>query len=180
MCPVSALRVMAGVKMPNSYPQGLSTRCINLWRTRRRYAQVIHILTGNLTTTLASTLAGEPLRRIARKRSLVLVAGLLLFTNMPTAKAVSTARDINSYKLYAHMKVLDAKEYRCLELLWHNESRWNPKADNPKSTAWGIPQLLKYKEKDPYKQIDRGLKYIEHRYKTTCKAWLHHKKTGHY
>jgi hypothetical protein len=99
---------------------------------------------------------------------------------MPTAQAVSTERDINSYKLYAHMKVLDAKEYRCLELLWHYESRWNPRSDNPKSTAYGIPQLLKYKEKDPYKQIDRGLKYIKHRYKTACKAWMHHKKTGHY
>ena len=166
--------------MPNSYPQKLSTGVNILWMTRRRYAQVIHILAGNLTGALASILAGEPLRRIARKRSLVLVAGLLLFTNMPTAKAVSTARDINSYKLYAHMKVLDAKEYRCLELLWHNESRWNPRADNPNSTAYGIPQLLKYKEKDPYKQIDRGLKYIKHRYGTVCKAWVHHKKTGHY
>ena len=166
--------------MANSYPQMLSTGVNILWMTRRRYARVIHILAGNLTRTLASILAGEPLRRIARKRSLVLVAGLLLFTNMPTAQAVSTARDINSYKLYAHMKVLDAKEYRCLELLWHKESRWNPRADNPKSSAYGIPQILKYKEKDPYKQIDRGIKYIEHRYKTACKAWIHHKKTGHY
>jgi hypothetical protein len=166
--------------MPNSYPQELYTGVNILWMTRRRYAQVIHIPVSNLTHTLASILAGEPLRRIARKRSLVLVAGLLLFTNMPTAQAVSTERDINSYKLYAHMKVLDAKEYRCLELLWHYESRWNPRSDNPKSTAYGIPQLLKYKEKDPYKQIDRGLKYIEHRYKTACKAWIYHKKTGHY
>ena len=166
--------------MPNSYPQVLSTGVNILWMTRRRYAQVIHILASNLTGALASILAGEPLRRIARKRSLVLVAGLLLFTNMPTAQAVSTARDINSYKLYAHMKVLDAKEYRCLELLWHKESRWNPRADNPKSSAYGIPQILKYKEKDPYKQIDRGLKYIEHRHSTPCKALRFHRSTGHY
>ena len=166
--------------MSNSYPQGLSTGCIKVWRTRRPYARVIHILGSNLTHTLASILAGEPLRRIARKRSLVLVAGLLLFTNMPTAQAVSTARDINSYKLYAHMKVLDAKQYRCLELLWHKESRWNPRADNPNSTAWGIPQILRYKEKDPYKQIDRGLEYIKHKHSTPCKALRFHRSTGHY
>ena len=166
--------------MLNSYPQELSTGTQNLWTTRRRYAQFIHILASNLTKGVRSILAGEPLRRIARRRSLVLVAGLLLFTNMPTAKAVSTARDINTYKLYAHMKLLDAKEYRCLELLWNRESRWNPRADNPKSTAYGIPQLLKLKEKDPYKQIDLGLKYIVHRHNTPCKAWVHHKKTGHY
>ena len=152
----------------------------NLWRTRRQYAQVINILASNLTKGLRSILAGEPLRRIARRRSLVLVAGLLLFTNMPTAKALSTARDINYYKLYAHMKLLDAKQYRCLELLWHKESRWNPRADNPKSSAYGIPQLLKLKELDPYKQIDRGLKYIKARHLTPCKALTFHKKTGHY
>ena len=152
----------------------------NLWRTRREYAQVIHILASNLTKGLRSILAGEPLRRIARRRSLVLVAGLLLFTNMPTAQALTTVKDINNYKLYAHMKLLDAKEYRCLELLWHKESRWNPRADNPKSSAYGIPQLLKLKELDPYKQIDRGLKYITSRHLTPCKALAFHKKTGHY
>jgi hypothetical protein len=166
--------------MPNSYPQELSTGVNNLWTTRRAYAQVIHIFALSLTMLVRSILAGEPLRRIARRRSLVLLAGLLLFINMPNASAINTPRDINNYKLYAHMKLLDAKQYRCLELLWTRESRWDPRADNPKSTAYGIPQLLKLKEKDPYKQIDRGLKYIEHRYKTPCKAYAHHIKTGHY
>ena len=152
----------------------------NLWRTRRQYAQVIHILASNLTKGLRSILAGEPLRRIARRRSLVLVAGLLLFTNMPTVMAVSTARDVNNYKLYAHIKLHNAKEYRCLELLWDKESRWDPRADNPKSTAYGIPQLLKLKAIDPYIQIDLGLKYIKHRHLTPCKALDFHKKTGHY
>jgi len=166
--------------MLNSYPQKLSTGVNNLCTTRRQYARVIHILVSNLTLTLASILAGEPLRRIARRRCLVLLAGLLLFTNMPTAQAVSTQRDKENYKLYAHMKLLNAKQYRCLELLWNRESRWDPRADNPKSSAYGIPQLLKLKELDPFKQIDLGLKYIEHRYKTPCRAYAHHLKTGHY
>jgi hypothetical protein len=166
--------------MLNSYPQKLSTGVNNLCTTRRPYAQVIHILVSNLTLTLASILAGEPLRRIARRRCLVLLAGLLLFTNMPNASAINTPRDINNYKLYTHMKLLDAKQYRCVELLWNRESRWDPRADNPKSSAYGIPQLLKLKELDPYKQIDRGLKYIKHRHSTPCQAWAYHLKTGHY
>ena len=166
--------------MLNSYPQELSTRSINRWRTRSKYAQVIHIFARYLTYRLRSTLADEPLRRIARRRRLVLLAGLLLFVNSPTATAVSTARDVNNYKLYAHIKLKDAKQYRCLELLWNKESRWNPRADNPKSTAYGIPQLLKLKAKDPYIQIDLGLKYIKHRHSTACKALDYHKKTGHY
>ena len=166
--------------MTNSYPQELSTGTLNLWRTRSNYAQVIHIFARYLTIGVRSTLADEPLRRIARRRSLVLLAGLLLFVNSPTAIAVSTARDVNNYKLYAHMKLLNAKQYRCLELLWTRESRWNPRADNPKSTAYGIPQLLKLKAKDPYIQMDLGLKYIKHRHLTPCKALDYHKKTGHY
>ena len=166
--------------MLNSYPQELSTGRLKVWRTRSKYAQVIHILAGNLTNRLRSILAGEPLRRIARRRSLVLVAGLLLFSNMPQSVAVSTARDVNNYKLYAHIKLHNANEYQCLVLLWDKESRWDPRADNPKSTAYGIPQLLKLKAKDPYIQIDLGLKYITHRYKTPCKAWSFHKRTGHY
>ena len=166
--------------MLNSYPQELSTGRLKLWMTRSKYAQVIHIFARYLTYRLRSTLADEPLRRLARARRLVLLAGLLLFVNSPTATAVSTARDVNNYKLYAHIKLKDAKQYRCLELLWDKESRWNPRADNPKSTAYGIPQLLKLKAKDPYTQMDLGLKYIKHRHLTPCKALDYHKKTGHY
>jgi hypothetical protein len=99
---------------------------------------------------------------------------------MPYASAINTPRDINTYKLYAHMKLLDAKQYRCLELLWTRESRWNPRADNPKSSAYGIPQMLKMQEKDPFKQIDLGLKYITHKHRTPCKAWEFHKRKGWY
>ena len=166
--------------MPNSYPQELSTGRLKVWRTRSKYAQVIHILVGNLTRALASILAVEPLMRIARMRSLVLIGGLLLFVNSPNAIAVNTARDINNYKLYAHIKLHNANEYHCLGLLWDKESRWNPRADNPKSTAYGIPQLLKLKAKDPYTQIDLGLKYIKARHSTPCNALEFHKRTGHY
>ena len=84
------------------------------------------------------------------------------------------------YKLYSHIKLTNHRQYLCLEQLWYLESRWSPTADNKRSTAYGIPQLLKLKEKDPYKQIDLGLKYITHRHSTPCQAWEHHKRTGHY
>ena len=163
--------------MLNSYPQELSTGKQNLWTTRRRYAQLIHILASSLTPTLASQLAGEPLRRIARRRCLVLVAVLCVIGITP-AKAYNP--NVESYKLYAHMKLLDDKSYRCLVILWRSESQWNPKAKNPKSSAYGIPQLLKMTERNPYKQIDLGLKYIAKRYGNPCKALDHHKKVGHY
>jgi len=163
--------------MLNSYPQELSTGKQYLWTTRRRYAQLIHILVSSLTRTLASQLAGEPLRRIARRRCLVLV-GLYCVIGITPAKAYDP--NIESYKLYAHMKLLDDKQYRCVSILWRLESQWSPTAKNKKSSAYGIPQLLKMTERNPYKQIDLGLKYIAHRYGNPCKALDHHKKVGHY
>jgi hypothetical protein len=84
------------------------------------------------------------------------------------------------YKLYSHIKLTNHRQYLCLEQLWYLESKWNPRADNKRSTAYGIPQLLKLKTNDPYKQIDAGLKYISARHSTPCKALAFHKKHGYY
>jgi hypothetical protein len=159
-----------------SYTQALSTCVKKVWDTLNDTLKIDRYL----TRRLRSILAGEPLPRIARKRSLVLLAGLLLFSNMPASQAISTQRDKENYKLYAHIKLLNAQQYRCLELLWNKESRWDPRADNPKSSAFGIPQLLKMKELDPFKQIDLGLKYIAHKHSTPCRALHFHNKRGWY
>jgi hypothetical protein len=162
--------------MRNSYPHKLSTSVNSLWDTlndTRNYCMY-------LTYSIRSMLVGEPLRRIARKRCLVLLAGLFVFGNTTDASAVSTHRDKENYKLYAHIKLLNAKQYRCLETLWNKESRWDPRADNPKSSAYGIPQMLKMKELDPFKQIDLGLKYIAHKHRTPCRALAFHQSRGWY
>ena len=172
--------------MLNSYPQGLSTGTLNLWTTRQTrlsYPQ----LASNLTPTLRSNClkqaaeAGSLLKRVELLGQSIALTALLLVTGITTANAYDPT--VESYKLYAHMKLLNDKEYRCLVVLWRVESQWNPKAKNPKSSAYGIPQLLKMKETNPYKQIDLGLKYITHHriYKgDTCKALDRHKKVGHY
>jgi hypothetical protein len=85
------------------------------------------------------------------------------------------------YKQYTFIELNDVDEYYCVEELWHLESRWNYKAKNPKSSAAGIPQLLNLKEPNPFRQIDKGLRYIEHRYSgSACKALAHHKLKGWY
>ena len=159
-----------------SYPHKLCTDVSKVWDTPKNTLMLYRYLTNGLR----SMLVGEPLRRIARKRCLVLLAGLFVFGNTTDASAVSTHRDKENYKLYAHIKLLNAKQYRCLELLWNKESKWDPRADNPKSSAFGIPQMLKMKELDPFKQIDLGLKYIAHKHRTPCKAWEFHKTRGWY
>ena len=170
------LGAQVGAKMLNSYPQKLSTGKQNLWTTRQTRVSYPQ-LASKLTRTLASQLAGEPLRRIARRRCLVLL-GVLCVIGITPAKAYDPSKE--NYKIYAHLKLLDDKQYRCLVTLWRLESNWNPKAKNHKSSAFGIPQLLKMTETNPYKQIDLGLKYIAKRYGNPCAALDHHKKVGHY
>jgi hypothetical protein len=104
--------------MRNSYPQELYTGVKNLWDTLKSTLMIDTYL----TYSIRSILAGEPLPRIARRRSTVLLAGLLLFSNMPASQAISTQRDKENYKLYAHIQLLNAKQYRCLEILWMRES----------------------------------------------------------
>ena len=118
------------------------------------------------------------LKRVELLGQSVALTALLLVTGITTAIAYNP--NVEAYKLYAHIKLLDDKQYRCLVVLWRMESQWSPTAKNKKSSAYGIPQLLKMTERNPYKQIDLGLKYIAKRYGNPCKALDHHKKVGHY
>ncbi|TFV88735.1 transglycosylase SLT domain-containing protein, partial [Blastococcus sp. CT_GayMR16] len=103
-----------------------------------------------------------------------------------TAAAVAPA---GSYQDYAMSKLGGSgSEFTCLENLWGKESGWNPNAQNPSSTAYGIPQFLDStwggtgiaKTSDGYRQIDAGLIYIDTRYGSPCGAWGHSQSTGWY
>ena len=80
-------------------------------------------------------------------------------------------------------------QHSCLVNLWNRESGWRHTADNPTSSAYGIPQALPGKKMasagadwktNPETQIKWGLKYIDKRYKTPCGAWSAFKKKGWY
>ena len=90
-------------------------------------------------------------------------------------------------KLYARqfMKMAypewNLSEHRALMKLWGKESAWNPAADNPNSSAFGIPQLLNLDPATPAPlQIERGLAYIQHRYDKPSVAWSHWRNNGWY
>jgi hypothetical protein len=129
--------------------------------------------------------------RITR-RCLVLSAVLCLAQSTSPSWAIAgttTSKEIETYKLYTHIKLLDSKEFICVNALWTKESNWSKTSKNKKSSAYGIPQLLNLKETDPYKQIDKGIIYINSRYKTIngkvtntpmCNAWAHFKAKGYY
>jgi len=106
---------------------------------------------------------------------------LPLCSSLNTPANAVEINQIDKYKIYIHLKVLNYNEFRCIERLWTKENRlWDPYAKNPKSSAFGIPQLLKLKETNPYVQMDLGYKYIIHRHKTPCKALAYHERKGWY
>jgi len=72
-------------------------------------------------------------------------------------------------------------EATCLITLWTRESRLDHLADNPRSTAYGIAQLLRERSREPELQILHGLRYIEHRYSgSACRALRHSDRRGWY
>ena len=82
-----------------------------------------------------------------------------------------------------------ADQYGCLNRLWTKESHWNYKAHNYRSGAHGIPQALPAIKMEvvgsdwrtnPVTQIRWGLRYIDIRYETPCKAWAKFKRSKYY
>ena len=133
------------------------------------------------TRSTLSRKAGSPTARPGRRR--VWLTLLLIAFSSCFLKDYSVAYSqykTQHYKQYTFIELNDVDEYYCIEQLWHKESRWSPTAKNARSSAYGIPQLLKMKEPNPFKQIDRGLRYIEHRHGTPCKALQFHNRKGYY
>ncbi len=80
-------------------------------------------------------------------------------------------------------------QFGCLDSLYTRESGWNPRADNPTSSAYGIPQSLPGSKMasagadwatNPVTQITWGLGYIQDRYGSPCSAWGHSQAVGWY
>ena len=72
------------------------------------------------------------------------------------------------------------REWTCLKSLWTAESRFDSKSDNPRSSAFGIAQRLREKDRRPEIQILHGLRYIESRYRTPCRSWAFFSKHRYY
>lgn len=110
------------------------------------------------------------------------------------ARQVEMARTPSGAKYVTRQVMLDRyrwgkSEFTCLNRLWTKESNWNYKAHNYKSGAHGIPQALPANKMalissdwrtNPVTQISWGLRYIDERYSSPCKAWSKFKRSRYY
>lgn len=83
----------------------------------------------------------------------------------------------------------EQSQFDCLDPLYSSESGWRWNADNPNSSAYGIPQALPGSKMssagadwatNPVTQIRWGLGYIQDRYGTPCEAWSFKRARGWY
>lgn len=72
-------------------------------------------------------------------------------------------------------------DFKLVNKIWTQESQWDWRAKNPETNAYGIAQMItKSRITDPFKQIDLGLKYIDHRYGSAKAAYAFKIKNGWY
>jgi len=136
---------------------------------------------GTLTAQSPSRAHRDPLRRVGRG---VLVAiGISLFTPA-YAGSPDVAKQL-TIKEYAAILVDDKDQMICLSKLYGKESAWNYKAVgnlNGSQKVYGIPQgKSEYlKTALPEQQIQWGLRYIDNRYGSPCKAWEFFQKNNYH
>jgi hypothetical protein len=152
----------------NKLSTGVIHRVLNTPKSRLNLASY-------LTASVRSILAGEPLMRIARRRSLVLL-GVLCVVGTTPAEAVT---DTDYLKLYAHSRIINYKQFQCFNQLITKESNWRINAINGSHYGLGQMRNPKYRELDGYRQIDWTLRYIKARYSgSSCNAYRHWQKKG--
>jgi hypothetical protein len=168
----------------NSYAQKLSTGNDRLLKSPEITLDSCAYLTRSVRFTRSSRARsrGSSNRAVHLLGVLCLGLGLTSITMQP----LHAASQIDSFKLYAHSRIVNFEQYECFVKLIDRENRsWNPLAiGNLKGThkVYGIGQMKndKYRTLDGYTQIDWSLRYIKNRYQTPCKAWEFFKKNGYH
>lgn len=94
-----------------------------------------------------------------------------------------------AYDLSKHEPWFSLGEVACLDTLWFKESKFDERADNPTSSAYGIPQALPGSKmasagedwrESATTQMEWGLDYITNRYGSACDALDHSRQNGWY
>ncbi len=151
--------------------------------SRSRHAQVIHMLdtSGTIQAKAHQGLRASRLSGIAR--SVAISIGIAVSLPMQAADG----GQIDAIEPKAYIKIHYSKDQAlCLIKLYGKESAFNPRAignEDGVRKAYGIPQLKNplIRDLSANKQIDYGMKYIDHRYEgKPCKAWAHSKRVGWY
>jgi hypothetical protein len=164
----------------NSYPQALSTRVQNLLETPKAMRDLFTSLTRaiRLLRVKRTATAVSSLKRSKRLWESIVI--LTVSATIPIQNANATTYSVDQLKVYAHSRLVNYKEFQCLNKIIIKESQWSYVAHN--GSHWGLGQMKSqnYRNLDPYRQIDATIKYNRTRYGSQCKALLFHLDHGWY
>lgn len=150
--------------------------------------EVARTLTGEEVSrqVVAEIVGSEPVDEVVR-------VGTGKIVEQPQAVASALATDATGNRAIgaqlAAARGWGSGQFSCLDALWTRESNWRHTADNPTSSAYGIPQALPGSKMashgadwatNPATQIAWGLDYIAGRYGTPCGALSHSDAVGWY
>ena len=154
----------------------------NLWTTRRKPVQISVDNFNRLTPMLRFTSSFRAAVAVRSGRTLKLVgASYALAASVTIGMQPAHANSTDYYKLYAHSRLIDYKEFMCFKDIITKENRtWDVKAKNGNHYGLGQMRSKWYRNLDGYRQIDATIKYITNRYGSMCKAWSFHQKRNYY
>lgn len=135
-----------------------------------------------------------------KKRMIVLILMFIFAWTFPLTHNVEVKVNIGkalpkqtkaTYEQKQHNKVMamryakagwdwDKRQRGCVYRLFMSESKFDHLANNPRSSAFGIGQVLKETSKSPEIQVLHAYKYIKHRYSTPCRALAFHIRHKYY
>ena len=148
--------------------------------TRPLTSTFINLIDRYLTRPVRSTRSHRAPKAGSSRQRLVLWGVLCIQAvslHSAEAKQISTT---DMYKLYAHSRIVNYKQFQCFNHIITKESRWNVKAVNGSHYGLGQMKSKHYRDLDGYRQIDATIKYITIRYGSMCNAWRHHIKRNYY
>lgn len=143
---------------------------------------------------VAAELAASRLAPVTRSQTRSATAKAALLAQ-PVGAAMTDTEDISDEdpRIIAQALLSEfgfaRSEFACLDLIYSQESGWRWNADNPRSSAYGIPQALPGSKMasagtdwatNPVTQIRWGLGYIRDRYGSPCQAWAFKRGRGWY
>lgn len=114
--------------------------------------------------------------------------GSVTMSGNPGLKGGTPAQNIRLGKAMAAEMGWTGKQWRALKALWMRESSWRTDADNPTSSAYGIPQAMtsahdvsrRYMNNNARAQINWGMNYLAERYGSPVEALQFHNRNNWY
>jgi len=118
--------------------------------------------------------------KIKNNKNLLAIPMSILILTVSTTVEAKAATKTDSFKLYAHSRIINYEQFSCFHSLITKESNWRIDARNGSHYGLGQMRNAKYGRLDGFSMIDWSIRYIKGRYGSMCNAWRFFKANGYH